>query len=312
MTILMLETIDDDAMAVLKNAAPVLVSPSPDAHGHDLPFEKVTAIVTRGLGQLDRALIEKCPDLKVIARCGAGLNNLDLVAAAERDIRVIHAPGINAAAVAEHALMLMLMTVRNGFGTGTEVKQENWACREEFSGDDMSGKRVCIVGGGNIGQRTAELCRAFDMDVTICGRHGKGINGLKAALTQHLPDSDIVSLHIPLSPETRHLISGDLLASFKAGAVLINTARGELVHTADLVDALNGGQLKAYAADVIEGGAPKSDDPIIAHPRSVVTPHVAALTRRTYRAMGLFTARNVVSALTDGNPDPFSVYGGTA
>lgn len=129
---------------------------------------------------------------------------------------------------------------------------------------------------------------------------------------QHLPDSDIISLHIPLTPETRHLISRELLVSFKAGAVLINTARGELVNTPDLIDALDGGQLKAYAADVIEGETPESDDPIIAHPRSVVTPHVAALTRRTYRAMGLFTARNVATVLANGNPDPFSVYGGAA
>lgn len=312
MTILMLETIDDDAMAVLQSAAPVLVSPSPDAHHHDLPFAEVTAIVTRGLGQLDRALIEKCPGLRVIARCGAGLNNLDLAAAAERDIQVIHAPGINATSVAEHTLMLMLLAVRYGFISGVEVKRGNWQFRDEFPGDDLYGKSICIIGGGNIGQRTADLCRAFGMNVFICGRHGKGIKGLKSALRQYLPHSDIVSLHIPLTSETRGLISGELLNSFKTGAVLVNTARGELVHTDDLIDALDSVRLSAYAADVIAGDVPGSDNRIVAHPRTIVTPHVAAMTRRTYRAMGLFTAKNVVSVLTDGTPDPASVYRGAA
>ena len=312
MTILMLETIDDDAMTVLQNAAPVLVSPSPDAHGHDLPFDKVTAIVTRGLGQLDRALIEKCPDLKVIARCGAGLNNLDVTAAAERNIRVIFAPGINATSVSEHTLMLMLLAVRYGFVSGVQVKQGNWGIRKDFPGDDLYSKKVCVIGGGNIGRRTADLCRAFGMNVIICGRNGKGIEGLKDALKQHLPDSDIVSLHIPLTSETRELVSGELLNSFKPGAVLVNTARGELVHTGDLIDSLNSVRLSAYAADVIAGGVPGPDNRIVAHPRTIVTPHVAAMTRRTYRAMGLFTAKNVVLALTDGNPDPASVYRGAA
>jgi D-3-phosphoglycerate dehydrogenase len=309
MTILMLETIDEGAMALLRAAGPVIVSPSPNAHENDLPFEEVTAIVTRGLGQLDRALIEKCPNLKVIARCGAGLNNLDLQAAAENEIQVIFAPGINAAAVAEHTLMLMLMTVRNGFSTGAEVKKGNWACRDEFCGDDLRGKKICIVGGGEIGGRTADLCGAFGMDVVVCGRQGNGIEGLKSMLNAHLQTSDIISLHIPLTAETMHIVSRDLLALFKKGSTLINTARGELVRERDVVDALDSGRLEAYAADVVEGDT-SNLSPIVSHPRSVVTPHVAAMTKRTYCEMSLFTAKNVLAALNGGHPNPVSVYRG--
>lgn len=312
MTILMLETIGDEAMAVLKSAAPVFVSPTPDAHSHDLPLDDVTAIVTRGLGQLDRALINKCPNLKVIARCGAGLNNLDLEAAAEKNIQVIFAPGISAPAVAEHSLMLMLMAIRQGFVMANQVKQNNWESRNSYGGDDLRDKSICIVGGGNTGRQLAKLCWAFDATVVIAGRSGKGHEGLKANLVKLLPDSDVVSLHIPLTDETRNLFDADMLSMMKPGAILINTARGDLVHTAALIDALDSGQVSAYASDVVAGGKPVKDDLVVNHPRSIVTPHMAALTKRTYREMGLFMAHNVVSVLTGVAPNPVSLYQGAA
>ncbi len=312
MTILMLETIDHDAMAALKKSGQVVVSPSPDAHQYDLPFEDVTAIITRGLGQLDSALMAKCPNLKVIARCGAGLNNLDLEAAAEKNLNVVFAPGINAPAVAEHTLMLMLMVVRQGFASGLEVRNDNWACRDQFSGDDLAGKRICIVGGGKIGGKVAQLCRGFSMDVVICGRNGDGIDGLRAALKKNLPVSNVISLHIPLTADTRHLFGHAFLSLLSPGTVLINTARGELVDPIAVVQALDSGKLSGYGADVIDGEPPQLDDIVVRHKKSVITPHVAAMTKRTYREMSLFTAKNVLSILSGQSPDPASLYRGAA
>ena len=306
MTILMLETIADEAMALLETAAPVILSPTPQAQEHDLPFSEVTAIVTRGLGQLDRSLIEICPNLKVIARCGAGLNNLDLVAANDNAIPVVFAPGINANAVAEHSLMLMMMALRKGFHCAAEVKQNNWDCRNAFQGDDLAGKKVSIVGGGSIGGKTAALCQAFSMQVAICSRSGKGIEGLKLSMDQNLASSDLVSLHIPLTDETYHLFSEDIIAKMKPGVLLVNTARGELVDANAVSAALDSGQLGGYAADVIEGE--KLSSKIIEHPQSIVTPHVAAMTKRTYQKMSLYTATNVIEVLLGGNPDPKSIY----
>lgn len=308
MSILMLETIDDDAMTVLKSAAPLIMSPTPNAHDHELPLDDVSAIVTRGQGKLDRALMDKCPELKVIARCGTGLNNLDLEAAGDKGVQVVYAPGINAAAVAEHALMLMLMAVRHGFSSGLAAKHGNWSERSSYAGDDLNGKKVCIVGRGKTGEHTAKLCESFSTNVVYCRRNDEGMAGLRAALKQHVPTSDIISLHLPLAHETEGLFNAEIFSMFKPGAILINTARGELVNSVDLLTTLDAGRLSVYAADVVEGETPACDDPLVNHPSTIITPHVAAMTKRTYREMGLFTAINVVSALTNGNPDPASLY----
>ncbi len=312
MTILMLETIADDAMALLESAAPVVISPTPKALDHDLAFDQITAIVTRGMGQLDRALINRCPNLKVIARCGAGLNNLDLQAAFEKNIQVVFAPGINAASVAEHTLMLMLMTVRNGFLSADAVKNNNWSTRNSYSGDNLRGKKICIVGSGSIGLKTADLCQAFTHNVVMCSRNGNGIKGLIDTLKIHLPDSDIVSLHIPLTPETSEIFAKELFTLLKPGAILINTARGELVNTEALINALDTGHLSAYGADVVTGETPSPDNPIVHHVRTVVTPHVAAMTKSTYQKMSMFTAENVVEILQNTQPNPVSLYKGAS
>jgi len=312
MTILLLETIDQLGMKMLEDAAMVYLTPSSDAHAHDLPFGDITAIVTRGLGQIDEELIQKCPNLKVIARCGAGLNNLDVAAAKSCNIPVVYAPGINATAVAEHSLMLMLNAVRNGFLTGTEVKNGNWDCRNNFAGDDLANKKICIVGSGNIGRKTAALCGVFSENVTLCGRDGQGHLGLVANLKRCLPESDVVSLHIPLNEVTRYLFDEQMMSLMKPGAILINTARGELVDENALLKKLDDGHIAAYAADVVDGEPPEENHPLIAHRNCFITPHVAALTKQTYEELCAFTAKNVVAILTNRSPEPISIFGGAA
>ncbi len=312
MTILMLETIHNDAMPVLEKAGPVIMSPTPDALGHDLPFADITAIITRGIGQLDRTLMDKCPNLSVVARCGAGLNNVDLQAAAEKNIAVVHAPGLNATAVAEHTMMLILMSIRRGFSNVLEVKHNNWDWRSDYNGDDVCKKNICIIGGGNIGGRVAKLCEAFSMNVNVCGRNGNGIQGLKKCLMETLPRADVVSLHIPLATDTRGLFDKKLLSQMKPGAVLINTARGELVDTGALLHALDEGSLAHYAADVVADETPVQDDPLTTHHHAIITSHVASLTERTYREMSLFTANNVASVLQGANPNTKAIYRGAA
>lgn len=312
MSILLLETLDPAGTEILEQHDTVILSPSPRAHDRDLPFQEISAIVTRGLGQLDQALMEKCPNLKVIARCGAGLNNLDLATAKRLELQVIYAPGINAAAVAEHTLMLMLGAVRQGFQCIQQVKDGNWNFRNKFSGDNLAGKHVCIVGGGNIGQATANLCTAIGMKVSVCSRNGNGMAGLYGAMEEALPSADIVSLHLPLTSDTHHMFDETLLSNFSSGTVLINTARGELVDETALLNALNSGQVLAYASDVMDGEPPQASNSLIAHERCHVTPHIAALTASTYQEMSIFTARNVVAALQSNSADPASIYQGAA
>lgn len=310
MTILLLETIDQMGLALLENAGSVYLSPSPDAHAHALPFNEITAIVTRGLGQVDDQLIKKCPNLKAIARCGAGLNNIDVEAAKKAGIPVVYAPGINASAVAEHSLMLMLSAIRRGFATATEVKDGNWDCRNDFSGDDLANKKICIVGMGNIGRKTAGLCKAFSKNITMFGRDGKGQSGLVENLKEYLPKSDVVSLHIPLNEDTHHLIDAQMMSLMKPGVIFINTSRGEIVDEDALVEKLDDGHIAVYAADVVDGEPPANSHPVIAHANSFVTPHVASLTKSTYQEMCVFTAKNVVAVLTKQTPEPISIFRG--
>lgn len=312
MTILLLETIEKAGMAILENAGTVCLSPSPDAHAHTLPFGEITAIVTRGLGRVDGDLINKCPNLKVIARCGAGLNNIDVEAAKKAGIPIVYAPGINASAVAEHSLMLMLSAVRQGFFTGTAVKNGNWECRNNFSGDDLANKSICIVGEGNIGRKTANLCRAFSNNITIFGRDGKGPSGLVENLKEHLPKCDVVSLHIPLNKDTHQLFDAQMMSLMKPGVIFVNTSRGELVDENALLEKLDDGHIAFYAADVVGGEPPIDTHPVIAHANSFITPHIAALTKKTYQEMCVFTAKNVVAILTNHAPEPVSIFRGAA
>ncbi|USG61051.1 hypothetical protein NBZ79_18000 [Sneathiella marina] len=312
MTILMLETLDTAGMALLGEAGEVIHSPTPNAHDHSLPFDKVTAIITRGLGKLDRPLLEKCPNLKVIARCGAGLNNLDTVAAKAMNIPVVFAPGINATAVAEHVLMLIMMILRKGFRAVTEVKNSNWQYRNDMQSDDLCGKKVTLVGTGNIARKVAEYTSALSMETVMCGREGRGMQGLRDNLETHLATTDVLSLHIPADNDNDLFVDAILLNNLKPGAIVINTARGSLIDELAMVNALNDGHIAAYGADVMTTQPPPADNALINHPNTVVTPHAAALTKRTYQEMSIFTALNVVSILSGSTPDKLSIYHGAA
>ncbi len=312
MSVLMLESVDPDAMAAIGQEHRLILAPTPDALAHGLDLDAVRGIVTRGRGRVDRALLDACPALRAVARCGVGVDNIDLAAAAARGVPVLYAPGSNAAAVAEQAVMLMLMTLRRGFAMAAAAKAGDWGARSGFDGDDLGGSHVCIVGPGAVGRRTGELVAAFGARVNACSRGGRGIAGLRAALDDALPQADIVSLHLPLTDETRTLFDRQTIGRMKPGAILINTARGELLDRAALLDALESGALSAYGADVAHDEPPEPGDPVIGHPNAVVTPHVASLTRRTYREMSLTTARNLLAVLRGGMPEVRAVHPGGA
>jgi D-3-phosphoglycerate dehydrogenase / 2-oxoglutarate reductase len=312
MTVLMLETLDPSAMEKLRNYHDVILSPSPEPLAHELPFAKVEAIITRGLGRIDEPLMVACSRLKVIARAGAGLNNLDLQTANKKGIEVIFAPGLNAAAVAEHTLMLMLNSLRQGPRAAREVKQQNWACRNTYEGDDLRGKTVAIVGSGNIGRRVADLCRAFSMKVVVISRDGKGHEHLMTKLRSLAPSLDLISLHVPLDNDTKGMLDNEVFELFKPGVVLINTSRGALVDEQDVLEGLNSGAIGFYAADVMTLQPPKVNDPLIAHEKCAVTPHMASLTKQTWAETSNFIVDNVSAILKNKKPEPSSIYSGAA
>jgi D-3-phosphoglycerate dehydrogenase len=241
----------------------------------------------------------RCPKLRVVARPGAGVDNIDVDAANARGIEVVHAPGMNAATVAEHTIALILDVVRGVTRWSNAVRAGRWNDRGGYAGNEIGGLTLGVVGFGNIGQRVAELARAFRMRVVVA-RHGAqaGDAGFeRLPLDEVLACADVVTLHTPLTHATRGMLGAAQLARMKPTAYLVNTARGALIDQEALKAALQRGALAGFAADVLAEQPPTQDDDLLRMDGVVITPHVASLTASTYRAMCVETARRVLGVL---------------
>ena len=306
MTILLLEPIHEEAHALLADFDCVVFCEDPEREVP--PDEDVVAILTRGKGQVSRQLMDQCPGLRVVARCGVGLDNVDLQAAREHDIPVVYAPGSTTDTVAEHTLMLMLALSRRLCSFSGAVADGRWQVRAEYSGTELKGKTSGVVGLGAIGGRVAALAEAFGMRVRYYNHSSRDVAYEQVALDELLEESDIVSVHLQLTEETRHLIGERELALMKPTALLINTSRGAVIDQRALAKALKESRLGGFAADVLEREPPEPSEDLLGDERVLITPHVAALTEETYREMCLRTARNVLAILRGENPEPESIY----
>ncbi len=301
--VLLLETIADEALALLEENANVFEGYTEDGLNEVLGRVEIHAAITRGKGQIDKHLMDGCPDLEVVARCGVGLDNVDVAEATARKIRVVNAPGSNAATIAEHTLALMLMSMRNLYQSVERVKQHDWNWRNQYAGDELNGKTLGILGMGNIGKRVAKLGEAFGMKVLYWSRTTQNL-----PMDELLKQSDVISLHLPLTPQTNEIIGEAQLALLKPTAFLINTARGALINHAALLDALNANTIAGFAADVLPDEPPVENLSIVQHPHALITPHTASLTAATYQRMCLLTVKNVLAILGGGAAELNSVY----
>jgi phosphoglycerate dehydrogenase-like enzyme len=307
--ILLLESLHPEAEALLESVGPVLRAADPNEPPAEL--SGVRAILTRGRGRIPEALLARCPALVVIARAGAGLDNLDTAAAARRGIAVIHAPGANTGTVAEHTLALMLDLARGITRSARAVATGRWEERARYRGDELGGLTLGIVGFGNIGRRVAELASAFRMHVLVAAHASRAEvrdSYPRLPLPELLASADVVTLHLPLTPATRNLIGAAELARMRRGTLLVNTARGALVDMSALRAALLRGTLGGFAADVLDVEPPAPDDPLLVAENVLLTPHVASLTEATYRTLCRYTAENVARVLRGEQPDPRSVF----
>ena len=248
---------------------------------------------------LSGEVIRACKNLKLIDVAFTGVDHVDLTAAKEMGVKVSNAAGYSTQAVAEIALCLMLNLLRN-------IPQVEQRCRqgqtkEGLLGCELRGKTVGIVGAGAIGCRTAELCRAFGCKILGYKRHIKGNEPdfiEFTSLDELLHRSDIVSLHCPINEDSKHLINKDSIAKMKKGAYLINTARGPVVDSQALADALNNGYLAGAGIDVFETEPPL----YVAHPllhskNTIVTPHVAFASEESMAARAQIVFDNILSFL---------------
>ena len=251
---------------------------------------------------LSGEVIRACKNLKFIDVAFTGVDHVDLDAAKEMGIKVSNAAGYSTQAVAEIALCMMLSLLRN-------IPQVEQRCRQGQTKDglvgcELRGKTVGIVGAGAIGCRTAELCHAFGCKVLGYKRHvtGKEPSFIEfVSLDELLQQSDIVSLHCPINEESKHLINAQSIAKMKQGAYLINTARGPVVDSQALADALNSGYLAGAGIDVFEKEPPLSTDhPLLHSKNTIVTPHVAFASAESMVARAQIVFDNIQSYL-DGN-----------
>lgn len=312
MHVLLLETIEDESFELLKNEKDIQLHLAWEGMPAADILEGIDAVITRGIGQVNRALYDACPNMKVAARCGVGLDNVDVAEASKRGIKVINAPGSNASTVAEHTISLMLTIQRNLFEALSAVKNGQWASRSSFKSDELNGKTLGILGLGNIGLKVANIAAAFGMKVIYWSPSNKEVPYLLVDKETLFRSADIISLHLPLNEETKDIVDEDVFNKLKQGAILINTARGALVNRDALLSALDTGKLAGYGADVPFSPPPTADDALISHPKSFITAHVSSLTATTYKNMCLSTVKNVLAVLHGQTPDSYCIFNATS
>lgn len=261
-----------------------------------------------GVDYITSDVIEQMPEsVKVISRYGVGIDRVDLDAAKKRKIVVTNTPGANSTAVAELAFSLMLSVARNIPQLHNAVTEGQWPRSE---GIELAGRTLGIVGMGAIGKRLALRAKAFEMDVAAYDPYfdaafaqAHGIQKLE--LEELLKVSDIISLHVPMTPENYHLIDARRIAAMKPGAIIINTARGGLIDEAAAAAALKEGKLGGLGLDAFEQ-EPLLESPLKGLPRTIFTPHTGAHTSEAVANMGMMSVQNAIAVL-NGEPCRFIV-----
>ena len=259
---------------------------------------------------INKEILDAAQNLKVIGVCSVGLNHIDLDTAKEKGIQVINAPGLNGNAVAELTISKMLDVARHTIPACYDVKvNKNWD-KYKYVGSELRGKTLGILGFGRIGQRVGELARAFLMDVVAYDpylpahvfeeQHAKSMS-----IDDVLKVSDYVTIHMPLTEETKHLFNAKSISEMKDGAVVLNMARGGIVDEQAMYEALKSGKLSGYASDVMEnelagGGLTEGatfDSPLFECDNFIVSPHLGAQTVDASRDIGAHIIVKVKEAL---------------
>jgi D-3-phosphoglycerate dehydrogenase len=262
-----------------------------------------------GLEKIDADLLASAPKLRTISRFGVGYDNIDIPACTRKRVIVGVVNGANDLSVAEHTMMLMLAVARRTIEMDASVRAGTWMMLEGRRMRELAGRRVLIIGYGRIGTRVARLCQAFGMHTMV---HDPAFPTPRLAADGHEPVphlmeavklADVISLHCPLSDETRGMVNADFLARMKPDSWLINTARGGIVDEAALVEALAERRIEAAGIDVLVQEPPVPDHPLFKLDNVVLAPHNAAAPLECYAKMSMRAVRNLLDAL-DGTIDP--------
>ncbi len=267
------------------------------------------ALIVRSATQVNEALLECGKNLIVVGRAGVGVDNIDVAAATQRGITVVNAPTTNIVAAAEHAVAILWALARNIPQADASMRRGEWK-REQFSGVELVGKRLGLVGLGRVGSEVARRAVGLGMEVVafdpyVSPERAAQMQVKMVSFDDVLATSDFVSLHAPVTKETKKLLGADEFAKFKKGARLVNAARGALLDENALLDALESGQLAGAALDVFEH-EPTKNERLLKHPRVVLTPHIGGSTAEAATRVSLEIAEEVLAVL-QGRPAKFAV-----
>lgn len=244
-------------------------------------------VLIRSKTKVTKEYIDSAPNLKMVIRGGVGLDNVDREYAKEKGIIVHNTPQASSIAVAELAFALMLAVPNHIVAGCTSMRECKWI-KKELKRTELYGKTLGLIGIGLIATEVAKRARAFGMNVLAFRKSGKPSEHaeVKPTLEEVLKEADYVSLHVPLTDETKGMINKDTIAMMKDGAVLVNTGRGKCIVEEDVVEALESGKLKGYAADVWFSDPPPAECPIIEAPNVVMTPHIGASSKENLLRIG--------------------------
>ena len=268
--------------------------------------EDADAITVR-TAEISKQVLAAAPRLKVISRHGVGYDNIPVNECTARGIPVTIVGSVNAVSVAEHTFYLMLAAARAGIELDAAVRRGDFRIRERVTGVELNGRNLLIIGFGRIGKQVATRARVFGMKVSVFDPYYQGdlptdvrvVTSLKTGLRE----ANVVTLHTPLTEETRGILGAPELSLLPKGAIVVNASRGGVIDEAALLAAVKSRHLHGAGLDTFEAEPLPADSPLFAEPRIVLSPHAAAMTETSLSAMAVMTARNALAGL-DGILDP--------
>jgi len=274
-----------------------------DAKTFERGLPDADALVVRSAVKVTRDVIQQAPKLQLIGRAGVGVDNVDVEAATEAGVLVMNTPGGNAVSVAEHTLALMLSLARSVPQASASTKAGRWE-KKKFLGNELRGKILGVIGLGNVGREVVRRAKGFDMRVVahdpyVSSQAARDLDVELAPLPDLFRQSDYITLHVALTPETEHLLNAKTFAQMKPGVRIVNCARGELIASDALASAIETGRVAGAALDVFEK-EPPSDDPVLRLDAVVATPHIAGSTEEAQEAVGVRIADQIVEYLKNG------------
>lgn len=316
MKFVMTQAVCPEGMQLLDGIADVYVADNQDPNNYLDEMKDADALIVR-IAKCDANAIENSPKLKAIGRTGVGYDSVDVKKATELGIPVVITPGANNRSVAEHAVAMIFALSKNLIEAQNEMCKGNWEIRGAKKAFELEGKTVGILGLGAIGRETAKICKGCGMSIAAYDPFmtKEQVEGYGAKYYEDyvelLKDSDVVSIHVPLTDQTRNMISKKELSVMKPTALIINCSRGGIINEADLVEALNNGVIAGAGTDVFCSEPPKTDDPLLNCRNLIVSPHSAAQTREAVIKMAQMCVKGCL-AVAEGKKWPYvadkSVY----